>query len=556
MIQLRPYQTDGLDAIWNYFQSGNIGNPVLAWPTGTGKSVVPAIFIESVMRLWPTQRFLMITHVKELIQQNYNVLLKVWFNAPVGIYSAGLKQKDYAHSIVYGGIQSMIKNPMQFGFRDIIFIDEAHLISQEDSSMYLTFIAAMKLINPNLKVIGLTATPFRMGQGYITDGGLFTDIVHDLTSMDNFNKLISDGYLAPLIPLRTKTELNVNEVSVQKGEFVASSLQKAVDKQEITFQGLREVVDAGANRNAWLLFASGIEHAEHIAEMLGSFGIDCAPIHSKRPSNYNDDAINAFKSGELKSLVNYGKLTTGFDYPSIDLIGMFRPTLSVPLWIQMLGRGTRPVYPAGMPLETVEQRLEAIRSSHKQNCLVMDFARNTPRLGPINDPQIPRKKGESQGEVPIKICDNCGAYNHTRVQFCCQCGNEFEFKIKIKAKAGTEELIRTNDKIETPIIELFDVDRVSYNRHIKIDRKTKTALSAPMIKVQYMCGLRTFNEWVLMQGTGLNLHKAHEWWRMRTKENIPVTTDEALSRLSELRVPRKIEVHVNLKYPEIKRVIW
>ena len=69
MIQLRPYQTDGLDAIWNYFQSGNTGNPVLAWPTGTGKSVVPAIFIESVMRLWPTQRFLMITHVKELIQQ-------------------------------------------------------------------------------------------------------------------------------------------------------------------------------------------------------------------------------------------------------------------------------------------------------------------------------------------------------------------------------------------------------------------------------------------------------------------------------------------------------
>lgn len=556
MINLRPYQIDGLNAIWDYYEKGNKGNACLAWPTGTGKSVVPAIFIESVMRLWPTQRFLMITHVKELIQQNYNVLLKVWFNAPVGIYSAGLKQKDYAHSIVYGGIQSMIKNPMQFGFRDMIFIDEAHLISQEDSSMYLTFIAAMKLINPNLKVIGLTATPFRMGQGYITDGGLFTDIVHDLTSMDNFNKLISDGYLAPLIPLRTKTELNVNEVSVQKGEFVASSLQKAVDKQEITFQGLREVVDAGADRNAWLLFASGIEHAEHIAEMLGSFGIDCAPIHSKRPSNYNDDAINAFKSGELKSLVNYGKLTTGFDYPSIDLIGMFRPTLSVPLWIQMLGRGTRPVYPAGMPLETVEQRLEAIRSSHKQNCLVMDFARNTPRLGPINDPQIPRKKGEGQGEVPIKICDNCGAYNHTRVQFCCQCGNEFEFKIKIKAKAGTEELIRTNDKIETPIIELFDVDRVSYHRHIKIDRKTKTPLSAPMIKVQYMCGLRMFNEWVLMQGTGLNLHKAHEWWRMRTKENIPVTTDEALSRLSELRVPRKIEVHVNLKYPEIKRVIW
>ena len=126
----------------------------------------------------------------------------------------------------------------------------------------------------------------------------------------------------------------------------------------------------------------------------------------------------------------------------------------------------------------------------------MDFARNTPRLGPINDPQIPRKKGEGQGEVPIKICDNCGAYNHTRVQFCCQCGNEFEFKIKIKAKAGTEELIKTRDVVETPIIETFDVDRITYNRHVKMDKKTKTPLSAPMIKVQYTCGLQIFNEFV------------------------------------------------------------
>lgn len=555
MIQLRPYQIDGLDAIWQYFVEGGKGNPVLAWPTGTGKSVVPAIFIESVMKRWPEQRFLMITHVKELIEQNYKVLLKVWFNAPVGIYSAGLKSKEFAHSIVYGGIQSMIKNPMLFGFRDIIFIDEAHLISQEDSSMYLTFIAAMKLINPHVKIIGLTATPFRMGQGLITDGGLFTDIVHDLTSMDNFNKLIADGYLAPLIPLRTRTELNVSEVSVQKGEFVASSLQKAVDKQEVTFEGLREVVDAGQNRHAWLLFASGIEHAEHIAEMLGTFGIDCAPVHSKRPSDYNDAAIKAFKAGELKSLVNYGKLTTGFDYPGIDLIAMFRPTLSVPLWVQMLGRGTRPVYADGFNLEILEERLAAIAASSKQNCLVMDFARNTPRLGPINDPQIPKKKGEGGGEVPIKICDNCGAYNHTRVQFCCNCGNEFTFEIKIKAKAGTEELIRT-EKIELPIIEPFFVDRVIYSRHVKIDKKTKVELSAPMLKVQYLCGLQTFTEYVMLQHTGLVLHKAKDWWRMRAKSDPPATTDEALQKMSELRTPRKIYVHVNKKYPEINGVEW
>lgn len=561
MIQLRPYQTDGLDAIWNYFQSGNIGNPVLAWPCGTGKSIVPAIFIESVMKLWPNQRFLMITHVKELIKQNADKLLKVWFNAPLGIYSAGLKSKEYAQAIVYGGIQSMIKNPMMFGHRDIIFIDEAHLISDDDDSQYLTFLSAMKLINPFVKIIGMTATPYRMGMGLITEGKIFTHIVHDLTSMDNFNKLVDDGYLSPLIPLRTKIELDTSEVRVDfnKGEFVASSLQKAVDKQEITYEALKELVAAGQNRRSWLIFASGIDHAEHIAEMLGSFGIDCAPVHSKRDANYNDAALEAFKAYELRSIVSYSKITTGFDHIGVDLIGDLMPTLSIPRHVQKYGRGERPVYADGYDLNTKDGRLASIAASFKQNCLVLDYARNTLRLGPINDPQIPRKKGEGQGEVPIKICESCGAYNHTRVQFCCNCGEEFQFQVKFKARAGSQEIIRKSkeaSQVETPIIELFDVDRVAYDRHIKIDRKTKAHLSAPMIKVQYMCGLRTFNEFIQIQGTGLILHKAHEWWRMRTNENIPSTTDEALTRLSELRVPRKIEVHVNLKYPEIKRVIW
>lgn len=557
MIRLRPYQTDGLDALWNYFQAGNTGNPLLAWPCGTGKSIVPAIFIESVMRLWPTQRFLLITHVKELIDQNYKALLRVWFNAPVGIYSAGLKSKETAQSIIYGGIQSMIKNPMQFGFRDIIFIDEAHLISDEDSSMYVTFLAAMKLINPHVKIIGLTATPYRMGMGLLTEGKIFTHIVHDLTSMDNFNKLVSDGYLAPLIPLRTKIELDTSNVSIdfKTGDFAKGSLQKAVDKQEITFEALRELVAAGQNRRSWLIFSSGIEHAEHIAEMLGTFGIDCAPVHSKRDSDYNDAALAAFKNYELRSIVSYSKITTGFDHVGVDLIGDLMPTLSIPRHVQKYGRGERPVYADGFDLDTIEGRLGAIAAGPKQNCLVLDYARNTPRLGPINDPQIPRKKGEGSGEVPIKICDACGAYNHTRVQFCCKCGNEFTFQIKFKSKAGTEELIRTT-KVDTPIIEDFNVERVLYHRHVKINKKTKAELSAPMLKVQYLCGLRTFNEYVHIQGTSLMLHKAHEWWKMRAKDNPPATTDEALSRLSELRVPRKIKVHVNKDWPDITGVEW
>ncbi len=521
MINLRQYQEDALTAIWDYFVKGNTGNPLIAWPTGTGKSVLPAVFIERIMKIYPTQRFMLITHVKELIEQNVEVLQLVWPTAPVGIYSAGLKSRDIAFPIIYAGIQSAIKHPMVFGHRDIIFIDEAHLVNQDEASMYLTFLATMKLINPRVKIIGMTATPFRMGQGMITDEGIFTDIIHDLTGINGFNKLVDDGYLSPLIPLRTKTELDVSNVGIRNHEFIPGQLQGAVDKQEITFAGLKELVNAGSNRKSWLIFSSGIEHAEHIAAMLTSFGIDCAAVHSKQKAEYNDAAIRAFKANKLRSIVNYSKLTTGFNHPDIDLIGDFRPTMSIPLHVQKLGRGTRP-------------------AKDKINCLVLDFSRNVPRLGSINDPIIPRKKGEGTGVPPIKICECCDAYTHAAARKCYQCNTEFKFKIKIVAKPGHEEII----KIATPIIETFDVKRVVYMQHQKTG-------SLPCMKVQYYTGLQMFTEYVMFEHNGMPSIRAKEWWKKTTHVKYPRNTMEALSYTNELRSPRKIKVWVNKKYPEV-----
>ncbi len=526
MISLRWYQQEALDSLYQYFLAGNTGNPLIGLPTGTGKSVLPAAFIQAIMRQWPNQRFLMITHDKELIAQNANVLLKVWPEAPLGIYSAGLKLKQTAQPIVFGGIQSMIKHPAMFGHRDIAFVDEAHLISGDDTSQYKSFFATMKLINPNLKIIGMSATLYRMGMGMITENGLFTDVVYNKTDMDGFNQLVEQGFISPLIPLRTKTELDVSDVSVQKGEFVATQLQGAVDKAEITFKALQELVHAGQNRKSWLLFASGIEHAEHIAEQLGAFGIDCAPVHSKRPTEYNDAAIKAFKADELRAIVNYGKLTTGFDKPGIDLIGMLRPTLSVPLWVQMLGRGTRP-------------------AEGKANALVLDFARNTPRLGPINDPQIPKMKKGDAGEMPVKICENCGAYNHTRVTFCCQCGNEFSFQIKIVSKAGTDELLRNAAIESTPIIETFNVQFATYAKH---DGKVG---KPPTLKTTYYTNGLAFKEYICLEHSGMAGKIARDWWRKRHRTEPPPTIDQALNFISELRCPRFLRVHVNKQHPEI-----
>lgn len=524
-FELRPYQIDGLASIWDYFKAGKKGNPVIAWPCGVGKSIVPAVFIKHVMATWPDQRFLVMVHVKELIEQNFKLMKEIWPNAPAGIYSAGLKQKDFALPIIFGGIQSMTKDPKKFGHRDIIFIDEGHLVNQDQASMYQKFIAVMKSINPLVKIIGMTATPFRMGQGLITDNGLFTDIVHDITEMSSFNKLIEENYLSLLIPQSTKTQLDVSNVGIQKGEFIASQLQTAVDKNEITMAGLRELVEVGQNRKSWLIFSSGIEHSDHIAEMLGLFGIDCASVHSKQTSEYNDDAIKAFKNFEVRAICNYGKLTTGFNHPAIDLIGMFRPTLSIPLWVQMLGRGTRP-------------------AEGKNNCVVLDFANNTPRLGCINDPVIPKKKGERGGDAPIKLCEQCGAYNHASVRFCCQCGSEFHFKVKIVATSGTEELVKG---YEQPVIETFEVGTALYNAHSKIGQPTS-------LKATYFTGMLTFKEYVCLEHGGYAKRIAHQWWMKRHNSNPPATVAEALNYISEIRCPKKIRVHMNKKYPEILSV--
>jgi DNA repair protein RadD len=524
MIQLRYYQQEALDALYNFFLTNPHGNPLIGLPTGTGKSVLPAAFIHGIMKQWPNQRFLMITHVKELIEQNANELLKVWPEAPLGIYSAGLKQKQTAQPIIFGGVQSMIKHPDWFGHRDIAFVDEAHLVSAEESSQYQTFFAFMKLINPNLKIIGMSATLYRMGMGMITENGLFTDVVYDKTNLEGFNELLSKGYMAPLIPLRTRTELDVSDVSVSKGEFVSTQLQGAVDKAEITYKALQELVHAGQNRRSWLIFASGIEHAEHIAEQLGAFGVDCAPVHSKRPAEYNDAAIIAFKSNQLRAIVNYGKLTTGFNHPGIDLIGMLRPTLSVPLWVQMLGRGTRPA---------------------KENCLVLDFARNTPRLGPINDPVIPKAKKGEAGEMPIKICESCGCYNHTKVRFCTNCGEEFTFQQKLVAKAGTEELIRAATVEPLPVIETFDVIGAHYVKH---DSKSG---KPPTLKVTYFTPGLPFTEYVCLEHSGMAGKMGRDWWRRRLAAEPPITIDDALKHVAQLKKPRYIRVHVNKRYPEI-----
>jgi DNA repair protein RadD len=533
-FEARWYQTEAEQSIFDYFDGGGKGNPVVAMPTGTGKSVVIANFLRRVYQTWPRQRIMMLTHVKELIEQNAAKVRQVWPTAPLGIYSAGLRSRDTMLPLTFGGVASVKNVIRQFGHIDLLLIDECHLLGPDDDTMYQFIIAELIAMNPWLKVIGFTATPYRLKQGMITDGGIFTDICYNITDFNSFNRLIAEGYLSPLIPKRTDVEIDLSNVGMVGGEYNNKALNAATDKDEITYATCKETVELGWNRASWLWFASGVENAEHVADCLRSMGIAAAASHSKLPTKENDARVAAFKRGELRCLVNMGKFTTGFDHPPIDLISVGRATASPGLWVQMLGRGTRPfagneVFPA------------------KQNCLVLDFAGNTRRLGPINDPVLPRKPGKGGGDAPVRICEGCGAYNHASARSCCNCGMEFQFQSKLVRVAGTEELLRG----DAPVVHLFDVALVLYNLHEKRDRETGALLSPPSIKVTYICGFQKFNEWIALESKGFPLHKARDWWRQRMGTEPPATTHEALQYIEQARQPSKIRVHVNKKHPEV-----
>lgn len=550
IIRPRQYQTEAWQSIFSYFQA-NTGNPLVAMPTATGKSVVIAEFLRNVFLLYPTERVLVLTHSKELIKQDFDKLLDVWPTAPAGIYSAGLNKRDTFQKILFCGIASVAKRPEVFGRVGLVLIDEAHLVSQDDVTRYRTFIDALKAANPYIKVVGFTATPWRQGVGDLTNGGLFTDYCFNITDMASFNRLLDEGYLCKLVPKRTMTELPVDGVHMRGGEYIESELQAAVNKHEITEAAVKETLQLAGGRYSWIVFCAGVEHAVDACSVLNNFGVDCATVHSKMSSTERDRNIADWKAGRIRAITNNGVLTTGIDHPALDLIVMLRPTASTPLWVQMLGRGTRPYYAPGFNLDTIDGRLAAIASSHKPNCLVLDFAGNTKKLGPINDPVIPRKKGEKTGEAPVKLCESCGTYNHASARFCFMCDSAFPIRgPAIHATAGTEELIRTENVVTVgeAKIEEVKVSHITYAKHSKLGKP-------PSLRVAYYCGLRRFQEFVCLEHTdGYSKYKSREWWQTRTpvdKLPQPATVDEALDVVTQLQAPTHLRVRTDEKFPTI-----
>jgi len=527
-LQLRPYQREAVDSLGAWFEENHDGNPLVVIPTAGGKSLIIATFVKEAIEAWPDTRVIVLTHVKELIAQNYAELIGFWPDAPAGIYSAGLGKRDLRSRILFAGIQSIHRRAYDLQRVDLVLVDEAHLIPRSTETTYGRFLADLLQINPHMRVVGFTATPFRLDSGLLHegDGALFRSVAYEAHMRD----LIEQSYLCPPISGHTLARINTDGIRTVAGEFNASQLEAAATDPDAVAGIVREVVAAGQDRRGWIVFGVGLEHCTMLRDGIRAAGISCEAIFGDTLPGERDRLVRDFKAQRIRCLVSVGVLTTGFNAKHVDLIALARPTKSTSLYVQMIGRGTR-------------------LSPGKENCLILDFGGNIERHGPVDAPRV-KTPGEGGGEMPTKKCeartvagdwyDGCGADNLIAAVKCCGCGAPFPRESKVDTAASGHAILTSHIQPEW-----VEVSSVSYRRHEKPGKPASLC-------VTYMCGFVAHREWVCLEHTGIPRAKAVSWWQKRTRSGlVPNTVNEALVAFKALAKPAAIQVRPVGKFTEI-----
>ncbi|MCA8866079.1 DEAD/DEAH box helicase [Halomonas sp. SBBP1] len=388
--QLRPYQQEAVKRVVVHFRASS--DPALVvLPTGSGKSLV----IAELARL-ARGRVLVLAHVRELVEQNHAKYQAYGLEAD--IFSAGLKRKEASRQVVFGSVQSVVRNLASFNDANftLLVIDESHRISLNEDASYRQVIEHLRQHNPQLKILGLTATPYRLGQGFIyyrhhhgmvrgSEESFFRDCVFE----QPLRLMVKQGYLAE--PKRLDMAIEGYDFSALRpsssGLFQEQELNRVVAGSRATPGIIGQIVERALERQGVMIFAATVAHAEEIMAYLPRE--EAALITGATPSQERTALIDAFKARQLKYLVNVAVLTTGFDAPHVDLIAILRPTESVSLYQQMVGRGLR-------------------LSPGKSDCLILDYAGNP---WDIFAPEVGEPKPDSDSE-PVQVeCPACGHAN-------------------------------------------------------------------------------------------------------------------------------------------------
>lgn len=498
------------------------GNPLAVLATGTGKSVVIGEVCRRV-----DERVLILVPTRELCEQNERALLAVWPQADVGIVCSGLGRRDYGARIVIATVHSVFALLRRdrlslIGSRSLVIVDEAHRVRPGNVGMFRKIIAAL---NPG-KVMGLTATPYRLDSGRLDEGKdrLFDEVVFEFGLLEGiaWRGLNGERLLLPLIAKRTAAAIDVAGVRVRGGDFVEADLAARANTSALVEAATLEILRYSAGRLRWLAFCCGVDHAEHVADALARLGVNAVAVTCRSSPEERREAIAAFREGRLTCLTGCAVFTTGFDVPAVDLIAFLRPTWSTSLYIQMAGRGTR--WAAG-----------------KANCLVLDFARNVARLGPVDDPfeddgerEDPEKERRRRVQE-MKACPKCETYLLQTAEVCPECGHVFVME---KPRPARHEAVAGNLPVMSTEVQWRRVTRMLVAEHLN-------RVGDASVRIAYLTADGTADgtwvrKWLAFDHPRASFYARRDWRRFGGRAPEPRSTAEALRRRAEIAVPDAI----------------
>lgn len=418
-VKLREYQVKALHDLYDSFRSGN-DRVIWCLPTGAGKSTVASRFVKACVK--NDKRVLFAVHSKELVQQ-FSKRLWGQFGIRSGVIMAGVKPaREYPVQVA--SVMSLVRR--KHPDADVVIIDEAH---RSKAKSYLKILANY----PEAKVVGLTATPFR-GDGRGLGNGLFQSIVHPV----RLRQLIDLGYLVGTQVYAPKTAIDLTGIRTKRGDFDMEETFKRYNDQ-VAYQ---EVADNYLRHSAGkkaIVFNINIQHSKLQTQAFKSRGISAEHLDGETPKAERSRIVSRFANGEIMVLNNVGLFTEGFDVPDTEAVILNRPTKSLGLYVQMVGRGLRP-------------------ADDKDVCIVLDHAGNTLRHGfvedydilpfSLSDKQKVRGKGKDDRVPPTKECPACQFIQPNARKTCKQCGYTWPVqKVELVTRSGEPLAVMDKDAL-------------------------------------------------------------------------------------------------------------
>lgn len=563
MYKLRPYQQEAVDNTVRYFQKKR-DPAVIVLPTGAGKSLV----IAELARI-AKGRVLVLAHVKELVEQNYQKYTSYGLDA--GIFSASLGKKDFDQKAIFGSVQSVARAPDDF-FNEfsILIIDECHRVAEDGDTQYQDVIRKLKEKSPNLCILGLTATPYRLGMGWIYEYShtgeqrsdqprFFKQCVFELP----LSYMIKNKFLTQPVKIDIPvTCYDFSELTEKNRMYTFAEVEELLKNQKrLTPLIVKNIVDITEHfqRQGVMIFSSSVKHAEEIMSFLPAD--QARVVLGDTEISSRDEIVEDFKNKKFKYLVNVSVLTTGFDAPHVDVIAIMRPTESNSLYQQIVGRGLR---------------LE----KGKTDCFILDY---TGMGHDIYAPEISDKK-PSKESVPVSIsCPQCNFensfwglvdYDGDVIEHYgrkCRGGCGYRFRYKLCHACGEENDITAKACVNCQAV-LIDADsklkqaKLSKNAHIlspekitfeeRLDKNSNPYLEVRYYDsdAQYVSEAHFFNNSSSIKKFNINFLRSH---LKRPERAIDIKTPkDVIQNQKFLRLPSFVIARKQEKFWKITEKVF